>query len=133
MATQKSMRSFFQVSAASTSSSSKKARLDSSPISQIAISATSLLAVSGDQTSSDDKFQTSSDDKLPTCPPGLTDEGWKNILSKEFVKPYYKTLTQYVDSEYEKTSIYPPKEQIFSAFNLCPFNNVKVNYDIMIV
>lgn len=52
--------------------------------------------------------------------------GWKSILSKEFEKPYFKQLMEFVKTEYESTECFPPSEQIFSAFNHTPFNEVKV-------
>ncbi len=51
--------------------------------------------------------------------------GWKAILSEEFEKPYFKNLVGFVKSEYDSTKCFPPGNQIFSAFNHTPFNNVK--------
>ena len=51
---------------------------------------------------------------------------WKNILSKEFEKPYFIQLMENVVDEYEKNICFPPKELIFNAFNLCSFNDLKV-------
>jgi len=51
---------------------------------------------------------------------------WKNLLNDEFQKDYFKKLMAFIKNEYENKTIYPPKELIFNAFNLCPFNNVKV-------
>ncbi|MDR0995653.1 MAG: uracil-DNA glycosylase [Tannerella sp.] len=52
--------------------------------------------------------------------------GWKARLSKEFDEDYFKTLTDFVREEYRHTTIYPPASQIFRAFDLCPFDKVKV-------
>lgn len=54
------------------------------------------------------------------------DEGWQNILSVEFEKPYFQQLAGFVKSEYKKATIYPPGNEIFAAFDLCPFSDVKV-------
>src|SRR6187402_3771310 len=51
---------------------------------------------------------------------------WKTVLSDEIVKPYFLELIDIVDQEYENTICFPPKELIFSAFNNCSFENVKV-------
>ncbi|MBK3518148.1 uracil-DNA glycosylase [Carboxylicivirga marina] len=52
--------------------------------------------------------------------------GWKQILKSEFNKEYFAKLTQFVKSEYQNKTIYPPASQIFNAFDLCPFENTKV-------
>ena len=54
------------------------------------------------------------------------EEGWKNHLVPEFEKEYFKTLTNFVKSEYRSGMIYPPAKVIFNAFDLCPFDTVKV-------
>ena len=54
------------------------------------------------------------------------EESWKQHLQMEFDKEYFVKLTDYVRSEYRQTTVYPPASLIFNAFNLCPFNNVKV-------
>lgn len=54
------------------------------------------------------------------------EQSWKEILSDEFSQPYFATLAQFVRSEYTSTRCYPPAGLIFNAFNLCPFNSVKV-------
>lgn len=51
---------------------------------------------------------------------------WKKELAQEFEKPYFEKLTQFVRAEYSQTKIYPPGNLIFNAFNLCPFDKVKV-------
>ena len=51
---------------------------------------------------------------------------WKAHLGQEFEKPYFTQLTQAVRQEYQATTCYPPGKLIFNAFNLCPFDQVKV-------
>lgn len=51
---------------------------------------------------------------------------WKDSLRDEFEKPYFKTLSEFVRSEYLSGAIYPPPKEVFRAFELCPFNKVKV-------
>lgn len=55
------------------------------------------------------------------------EESWKNALASEFTKDYFKSLTDFVRSEYMSgKTVYPEPKNIFNAFNLCPLNNVKV-------
>ena len=54
------------------------------------------------------------------------DPSWKEHLQQEFDKPYFLQLTESVRQEYRQTTCYPPARLIFNAFNLCPFNEVKV-------
>lgn len=51
---------------------------------------------------------------------------WRQVLSPEFEKPYFLRLTEFVRGEYRATTCYPPGKLIFNAFNLCPFDQVKV-------
>ncbi len=53
-------------------------------------------------------------------------DSWKVYLQEEFEKPYFKELTDFVKSEYQKKKIFPSPANIFRAFDLCPFENVKV-------
>lgn len=53
-------------------------------------------------------------------------ESWLELLKDEFDKPYYNELIRFVNSEYEKSTCYPPRNEIFNAFNYCHFNDVKV-------
>ncbi len=54
------------------------------------------------------------------------ESGWKRALAAEFEQPYFKQLTDFVRQEYGSTTCYPPGRLIFNAFDLCPFNEVKV-------
>ena len=51
---------------------------------------------------------------------------WKRHLAAEFEKPYFVNLTNFVRQEYRTGTCYPPGRLIFNAFNLCPFDRVKV-------
>ncbi len=51
---------------------------------------------------------------------------WKKALEEEFGKPYFKELTDFVKEEYQKEKVYPPPKAIFRAFELTPFDKVKV-------
>ena len=54
------------------------------------------------------------------------EESWKKHLAPEFEKDYFVQLTDFVRNEYAHTTVYPPGRLIFNAFNLCPFDRVKV-------
>ncbi len=54
------------------------------------------------------------------------EDSWKEKLTDEFEKPYFKELTDFVRQEYKTQVCYPPGNLIFNAFNLCPFDQVKV-------
>lgn len=54
------------------------------------------------------------------------EESWKRVLGSEFEKEYFKTLRDFIHSEYRSKIIYPPAKQIFNAFDSCPFESVKV-------
>ena len=51
---------------------------------------------------------------------------WKAHLAEEFEKPYFVQLTDAVRKEYSQTVCYPPARLVFNAFDLCPFDKVKV-------
>lgn len=52
---------------------------------------------------------------------------WKNQLADEFSKPYMLQLKQFLQQEKQaKKTIYPKGTLIFNAFNLTPFDQVKV-------
>lgn len=51
---------------------------------------------------------------------------WKKHLAAEFEKPYFKQLTDFVRNEYTTKKVYPPPKDIFRAFDLTPFEDVRV-------
>lgn len=51
---------------------------------------------------------------------------WKKVLENEFDKKYFIDLTEFVKIEYKKSTVYPPASFIFKAFELTPFDKVKV-------
>ncbi|MDA6070808.1 uracil-DNA glycosylase [Flavobacterium sp. AC] len=51
---------------------------------------------------------------------------WQVVLSDEIEKPYFKDLLLSLEDECKKHICYPPLDLIFSAFNHCSFNDVKV-------
>ncbi|ONI46491.1 uracil-DNA glycosylase [Candidatus Epulonipiscium fishelsonii] len=51
---------------------------------------------------------------------------WDNILKDEFEKPYYKKLRQFLKEEYATQTIYPKPNDIFTAFKITSYEDVKV-------
>lgn len=54
------------------------------------------------------------------------EQSWKSKLAKEFEQDYFAGLTDFVREEYRQYTIYPPGRLIFNAFDLCPFEQVRV-------
>ena len=54
------------------------------------------------------------------------EQSWKERLASEFEKPYFAELTEFVKKEYKEGTIYPTPKNIFRAFDICPFEKVKV-------
>ncbi|MEZ5047861.1 MAG: uracil-DNA glycosylase [Chitinophagaceae bacterium] len=54
-------------------------------------------------------------------------EDWKQILQTEFQQNYFKNLVSFLKKEKQAgKTIYPKGSDIFKAFELTPFNNLKV-------
>lgn len=51
---------------------------------------------------------------------------WKEQLREEFEKDYFRELAGFVKEEYGKHTVFPPGREIFSAFDKCGFDGVKV-------
>jgi uracil-DNA glycosylase len=54
------------------------------------------------------------------------ESSWKEAFAEEFEKPYFKELSTFVREQYTKTKVFPPPKDIFRAFDLCPFSEVRV-------
>lgn len=54
------------------------------------------------------------------------ESSWKEILREEFSKQYFLELKEFLVDEKSKHTVYPPGSQIFNAFNLTPFEDVRV-------
>lgn len=53
-------------------------------------------------------------------------DSWKKRLADEFEQPYFKELAAFVREEYQTHTIYPHPANIFRAFDLTPFEDVRV-------
>ncbi len=54
------------------------------------------------------------------------DPSWATHLHGEFEKSYFTELATFVRKEYQEGTVYPAPKNIFRAFDLCPFEKVKV-------
>ena len=51
---------------------------------------------------------------------------WESALKEEFRKPYYKKLYEFIKQEYDTQTVYPPSNELFSAFQYTPLKKVRV-------
>lgn len=51
---------------------------------------------------------------------------WDDILAEEMGKPYYRALEKFLDEEYASHTVFPPRDEIFTAFRYTPYDDVKV-------
>jgi uracil-DNA glycosylase len=51
---------------------------------------------------------------------------WQAVIGGEFDKPYFHKLQAFVDEEREKYTVYPPRDEVYSALKLTPFDRVNV-------
>lgn len=59
--------------------------------------------------------------------PETTVASWTTLLSSEKKQDYFKNILAFVKSERQKgKKIYPPQNEIFNAFKLTPYENLKV-------
>lgn len=51
---------------------------------------------------------------------------WDQQLQEEFEQPYYEQLRTFLKKEYREEIIYPPMDNLWTAFKRTPFDKVKV-------
>ena len=56
----------------------------------------------------------------------LLPEDWQSKLKDEEKSPYFQELSKFIEEERSKENIFPPEEDTFNAFKLCPFDDCKV-------
>ncbi|QIX86657.1 uracil-DNA glycosylase [Campylobacter ureolyticus] len=54
------------------------------------------------------------------------EKSWKEALKDEFLSPYFENLKENLIISKKSATVFPPSNLIFNAFNLTPFNEVKV-------
>jgi uracil-DNA glycosylase len=62
---------------------------------------------------------------MPEINPDI-EQSWKERLMSEFSSSYFSALKQFLVEEKRQYTIFPPGKLIFNAFNLTPFDHVKV-------
>ena len=55
-----------------------------------------------------------------------TGGNWGELMKEEFEKPYFRQLSLFVNNEYASHEVYPPKKDIYRAFEKCDLDDVKV-------
>jgi uracil-DNA glycosylase len=58
-------------------------------------------------------------------PPPLP-ASWQPVVGEELHKSYFQELTQFLDAERREHTVFPPKDQVFSALELTPYDKVRV-------
>lgn len=53
-------------------------------------------------------------------------ESWQAQLADELEKPYFKKLAAFVDEERRTQQVFPPEQDVFSALELTPYDQVNV-------
>lgn len=56
----------------------------------------------------------------------MTNKSWEYYIKQEYKYHYFKELLNFVSCRRELATVYPPKGSVFQAFQLCPFEAVKV-------
>lgn len=51
---------------------------------------------------------------------------WTERLAEELEQPYFKELVGRLEQEYRKETVYPPRDEMFRALELTPYDRVKV-------
>jgi len=55
----------------------------------------------------------------------MTKTDWNPILRAEFAKPYWAELQQFVVEERQRSTVYPPHDEVFAALHLTSYDDVK--------
>lgn len=55
-----------------------------------------------------------------------TNNDWDLILKDELKKEYFKNIESFLDKEYKEKNIFPPRNEIFKAFELSSYMDTKV-------
>lgn len=68
------------------------------------------------------------DDEILVLSDYLCDPEWKAYLKAEIEKPYFERLCKFLYREITelRMTVYPPLEDVFNVFNMCPLSKIKV-------
>ncbi|MDR7520911.1 MAG: uracil-DNA glycosylase [Armatimonadota bacterium] len=69
--------------------------------------------------------------RSPTTPPAAAwlrriPPGWRRVLAREVVEPYYRDLQAFLASERRRYTILPDEREVFTALRLTPYSRVRV-------
>lgn len=56
----------------------------------------------------------------------LLGESWYNQLGSQFDEPYMKKISQFLAERRQQVQVYPAPEDVFRAYQLCSYEDVKV-------
>lgn len=56
----------------------------------------------------------------------MINKTWDEFLNSEFEQPYFQQLSRFLKKEYAEKTIYPPKQEVFSAFYYTDLDKVRV-------
>ena len=65
------------------------------------------------------------EEATPVAVPDIP-KSWQRVLADEFTKPYWAELQELVAKEREEHIIYPPADEVYTAFRLTPYEDVRV-------
>jgi len=51
--------------------------------------------------------------------------GWNSFIESEKKKDFFRDLSSFVASEYKEKEVFPPQDEIYTAFELTPLDEVK--------
>jgi len=52
-------------------------------------------------------------------------DDWKAVLAPEFEKPYWGALMAFVEAERKTAQVFPPPNEVYTAFHLTPYRSVR--------
>jgi len=58
--------------------------------------------------------------------PSMLPESWQAVLGEELDKPYFQSLTEFVEQERTQHKVFPPRDEVFAALDATPYDRVKV-------
>jgi uracil-DNA glycosylase len=51
-------------------------------------------------------------------------ESWRGVIGPEMELPYFKELEKFLEGERKEQQVFPPEDEVFTAFELTPYENV---------
>jgi len=111
----------------------KRPKLDAEPTAAAAASSASTESADASTSAPPAEAPAKAPAPAPELPPEvctlleeLKEPEWRLRLQREFGKKYFTTLAEKVVKEQRKETVFPPNDQIWTAFNLVPLSQVRV-------